>query len=87
MGYTGTKVRIKITASSRSVRLLWRGQMMGYEAGTIGAMSKPETPQSGLVPKGSTRVEPMGKEACRMLGGRLCERSWCPVQRVRFRRR
>lgn len=43
MGYTGTKVRIKITASSRSVRLLWRGQMMGYEAGTTGAMSKPET--------------------------------------------
>lgn len=40
-----------------------------------------------VAPKGSTRVEPMGKEAFRLLGGRLCGRSWCPVQRVRFRRR
>lgn len=40
-----------------------------------------------VVLNGSTRVEPMGKEACRMLGGRLCGRSWFPVQRVRFRRR
>lgn len=35
--------------------------MMGYEAGTIGAMSKLETPQT--VPKGSTRVELMGEQA------------------------
>lgn len=58
---------------------------MGYEAGTISAMSKFETPQRVL--KGSTRVEPMGKEACRMLAKRICGRSWCPVQRVTFRRR
>lgn len=46
---------------------------MGYEAGTISAMSQLETPQR--TPKGSSEVEPRGKEACRMLGQRLCGRN------------